>query len=306
MIVTAGELLVEFVSHTKDCGLQQVTTYTGPFPSGAPAIFADQVARVGAKSMIYGSVGTDPFGTSLLGRLQSDGVDTSGIAQLDDKTTGTAFVSYFTDGSRTFVFHINNTAADQITINALPSAPYTLFVSGASLGIHSARSSLRTLCEQAQTICCDPNIRTELLGDPAVRDTLLAILGQSDIVLPSEADLAFLYPDLSLDAAAQALLDGGARLVVLKMGGQGVRVLGDGHNLLIPAHIVDEVDPTGAGDCFCGTFLGMIDTGHDIETACRYANAAGALHVTQRGPMEYNPTLAQIKAFLEKDTTDAH
>jgi sugar/nucleoside kinase (ribokinase family) len=308
LIVTAGELLVEFVSHSTGCGLQTVTTYSGPYPSGAPAIFIDQAARMGAATQILGSVGNDPFGRSLVARLQGDGVDTSGVQILPNATTGTAFVSYFEDGSRVFVFHIANTAADQIPAASPPKGPFTAFVSGASLGIASARTALLALCDAARasggTVCCDPNIRPELLGDPAIKDALDHIIGQCDIVLPSEADLAFLYPDLTPEAGAQALLARGVRLVVLKMGKLGVRLIGDGHDLHLPAHKVTEVDPTGAGDCFCGTFLGLLDTGHDVETALRHANAAGALHVTERGPMELNPTIAQIRALLAKD--DAH
>jgi fructokinase len=65
----------------------------GPFPSGAPAIFADCLARLGEHVFFVGAVGDDDFGTSIVERLQRDGVDTSGVKRLKDFTTGVAFLT---------------------------------------------------------------------------------------------------------------------------------------------------------------------------------------------------------------------
>ena len=78
-IATVGELLVEFVSHRKNCGLRQISDYSGPYPSGAPAIFLDQAARMGAKTEMIGGVGNDGFGQCLLQRLRDDGVGVRGV-----------------------------------------------------------------------------------------------------------------------------------------------------------------------------------------------------------------------------------
>jgi sugar/nucleoside kinase (ribokinase family) len=56
------------------------------------------------------------------------------------------------------------------------------------------------------------------------------------------------------------------------------------------------VDPTGAGDCFCGTFVTLSAAGQPLLLALTRANAAGALAVTRLGPMEGNSTLAEIDA----------
>ena len=49
IIATVGEILVEFVSHKTNCALEKVADYSGPYPSGAPAIFLDQAALMGSK-----------------------------------------------------------------------------------------------------------------------------------------------------------------------------------------------------------------------------------------------------------------
>jgi fructokinase len=66
----------------------------------------------------------------------------------------------------------------------------------------------------------------------------------------------------------------------------------------VPAFPVDEVDPTGAGDCAGATFIAGLLQGRPPAEAARRANAAGALAVTRRGPMEGNSTPSELDAFL--------
>ena len=62
-----------------------------------------------------------------------------------------------------------------------------------------------------------------------------------------------------------------------------------------------EIDPTGAGDCFCGAFVACLAHGRPVAEALRIANAAGALAVTRRGPMEGNADLPEIQRFLDRE-----
>ena len=110
-IITMGEMIVEIMRATVDEPLDRAGTFKGPYPSGAPAIFIDTVARLGHGAKIIGGVGDDDFGKCLLTRLEGDGVDVSDVIVNDRISTGCAFVTYFEDGSRKFIFHIGNTPA---------------------------------------------------------------------------------------------------------------------------------------------------------------------------------------------------
>lgn len=305
-IATVGEILVEFVSHTKGCALQRIGTYSGPYPSGAPAIFLDQAARMGAKTQLFGGVGNDGFGRAVLKRLGDDGINTDGVSILDDKSTGTAFVSYYEDGRRDFIFHLANTAADSFTFDpvSLPHGPVMLHVSAASLGSAPLRAEImkavRHVLDAGGKVCCDPNARPELMRDIAARDALQEIVAHSHILMPSTSDLGFLYPDLSEAAAIEKMLRSNAEIVVVKRGAKGSTVIGNGERHDFTGHTVEEIDPTGAGDCFCGTFVSKVILGATLEEAGRMANAAGAIAVTRRGPMEGNSNPEDIKAFLAR------
>jgi len=307
-IIAVGELLVEFVSHQKGCDLKALAEYSGPYPSGAPAICIDQAARVGAAAQIFGGVGADNFGAALVERLQTNGVETSGISKIADKTTGVAFVSYFEDGSRTFVFHLNNTAADTIEHNAftLPQGPTIMHISGSSLGNPELRAAIEhtasAVIQNGGQISCDPNARPELMSDAEVKSVLTGLIAKSSYLFPSDVDLEFLYPGHSEEQAIVKLRDLGVETIALTRGSQGSTIFTDDNSLLnLSGHPVDEVDPTGAGDCYCGTFLAMIARGESIENCGRYANAAGAIAVTRRGPMEGNSNLDAIETFMKNN-----
>ncbi|WP_068307312.1 carbohydrate kinase family protein [Aliiruegeria sabulilitoris] len=310
-IISAGELLVEFVSHRKGCGLEAVSEYSGPYPSGAPAIFIDQAARMGAATGFYGTVGDDGFGRSLVARLREDGVDTSGISTDPDRTTGTAFVSYYEDGSRTFIFHLKDTAAEAISFSAedLPDGELILHVSAASLGTPKLRNvivqAVEAVLARGGRISCDPNARPELMRDDAARQALQDIVEQSWCLMPSTSDLGYLFPGLDEAAAVEKMLSAKAEIIALKRGAEGATLISQGQRFDISPHKVEELDPTGAGDGFCGTFVGLLAQGVSLEEAGRRANAAGAIAVTRRGPMEGNSSPEEIDAFLAAENTRA-
>ena len=61
-IVTIGEILVEIMATQPGDGFRAPIELTGPYPSGAPAIFIDQVAKLGQPCAIISCVGDDDFG----------------------------------------------------------------------------------------------------------------------------------------------------------------------------------------------------------------------------------------------------
>ena len=61
-VIALGELLVEVMRVDVDQPLSRPGAFVGPFPSGAPAIFIDAVARLGVSTGFIGVVGRDAFG----------------------------------------------------------------------------------------------------------------------------------------------------------------------------------------------------------------------------------------------------
>ncbi|PKP72800.1 MAG: sugar kinase [Alphaproteobacteria bacterium HGW-Alphaproteobacteria-6] len=309
-IGSIGELLVEFVCTEKDARHRRAAPYTGPFPSGAPGIFIDQAARLaaglGGRAVFAGAVGDDAFGSVILRRLVGDGVDPALIRVVRGVPTGTAHVGYNSDGSRDFVFNMARSAAACLPAAAEVEAGFSaagitvLHISGSMLGDPDMRAAAVDLCRRLHArgvaISIDPNIRTELLADAGYLEAVTALMTMAAFILPSDADADLLFPGETFDEWSARLLAGGARAVVLKRGDQGCIGRDAAGALALPAHAVTRVDPTGAGDCFCATFVTLTAAGQPMALALARANAAGALAVGKLGPMEGNSTLAEIDA----------
>jgi sugar/nucleoside kinase (ribokinase family) len=309
VIGSAGELLVEFVATDRNGRHRRATHYAGPFPSGAPGILIDQAAKVGAAALFAGAVGEDAFGAVLLDRFAADGVSTELIEIVPGVPTGSAFVSYNDDGSRDFVFNIAHSAAARlgepqaIAARLIAAGTDIFHVSGSTLGDPGMAATLTALCEALDdagvALSFDPNVRKELAGDPGYRRAVDRLTASCRYFLPSEEDLAVLFPGDDFAAMAGRLLGGRAEYVVLKRGDKGaLGMSGSGELLDMPAFPAAVLDPTGAGDCFCATLVTLLGSGMGFAEALSHANAAGALAVGRVGPMEGNSTLDEIEALL--------
>ena len=305
--ITIGEILVEIMAVDRGTGFLEPTALVGPYPSGAPAIFIDQCARIGGSAGIIACVGDDDFGRVNVTRLRSDGADISAISINPDFPTGSAFVRYRNDGSRDFVFNIAKSAAAKIDLTAAARALIDrsghLHVMGTALAIPGAAEiiehAVTVIKGRGGSISFDPNVRKELLGDTETRTRFARMVDVADLILPSGEELFVAAGVEDEGEAIRALFGRNAGEVVLKRGADGSTVFTrEGQRIDCPGFIVEEIDPTGAGDCFGGAYVACRRLGMSIEQALIYANAAGARNVTVRGPMEGAGTLAELDAFI--------
>ncbi|KXF75073.1 sugar kinase [Paramesorhizobium deserti] len=305
-ILAIGEVLVEIVATERGNGFREPVPLIGPFPSGAPAIFIDQVGKLGQDCAIISRVGDDDFGHVNLDRLKRDGVDISGIEIVPQGTTGSAFVRYREDGSRAFVFNIRHSACGTIELSpdalGLIDTCTHLHVMGSALYAPSIVTSILTAVKRIKgrggTVSFDPNIRPEILDSPGMRDALKTVLAQTDLFLPSGAELMLFTEARTEEAAVAELLATGIRAIVVKRGASGASYFDPETSLTLPGFKVEEVDPTGAGDCFGATFVTFWLAGSDPREALAYANASGARAVTMVGPMEGASTRAELDALI--------
>ncbi len=306
-ITVVGEILVEIMADAPGNGFREPLALTGPFPSGAPAIYIDQVAKLGQPCAIISSVGHDDFGRVNLDRLTEDGVDVSAISLNPDRPTGTAFVRYRADGSRDFVFNIKHSACGRLQLNeaahrVLQETDH-LHIMGSSLSspefIAINLNAAQLVKQRGGSISFDPNLRKEILAQEGMREAMSEVLALTDLFLPSGEELFLLTEATTPEAAVQELLGRGIRAVVHKLGAEGVHYFDAHEHHVVPAFSVDERDPTGAGDCFGGAFTTFWLRGGDLRQALTYAAAAGALAVTQRGPMEGTASLEALEHLIQ-------
>jgi len=301
-----GEMIVEIMRPTEGVDLYKEGMFRGPFPSGAPAIFIDTVARLGHSAGIIGGVGKDDFGKCLLDRLKKDGVDCSNVIESSICSTGAAFVTYFADGSRKFIFHMGNTPAVE------PKAPAAEKLTGVKY-FHIMGCSLMAKPEFAQEILktmrtarklgakvsFDPNIRKELLKDESFFDVLHEVMDNTNIFLPGVEELLTISRETTVEAAVNKCFENPAlEILVLKNGSRGCTVYSKAETISMGVYPIQAVDATGAGDSFDGAFICGLLENRDLKSAARMASAAGALNTAAFGPMEGNISVESVAQMI--------
>ena len=221
------------------------------------------MARLGHSAGIIGGVGKDDFGACILKRLKGHGVEVRWVLEVPDRSTAVAFVTYFADGSRKFIYHIDGTR----------EAPKFFHVMGCSLMANdrfraSIFDAVSALHEKGTKISFDPNIRPELLAGRDVQELVGPVLDRCAVLLPGVSELQLLAGVEGVQESIRALF---ARKAL--------------QTIVYP---VKEVDPTGAGDSFDAGFLCGLLEGRPLAGCLKVAAAAGALNAASFGPMEGN------------------
>ena len=291
MLLIVGEAIVVY-QRDVGTGPDGPIPYTGPWPSGAPAITAYIAGRLGVPTSFVGGVGRDPHGQVLRDGLASGGVDLGGLVEHADAPTATAHITYRGDDHRDFDFAVAGTAATQVTeadLADLPEHASWLHMSGSALifGEPLASTTLAALHRAHHAgarISIDPNIRPESLHPDTTR-ALLDALPLAHVLLPTEGELD------ALGADVDALVAGGA-IICTTRGPAGSLVRdADGETSVDPV-AVTPVDTDGAGDSFAGGFIAASIGGADPRTAARIGARVAAQAIQVAGPMTVVPDLS--------------
>jgi sugar/nucleoside kinase (ribokinase family) len=143
----------------------------------------------------------------------------------------------------------------------------------ASMPVERQNRFLRLFAGQVQVITLDvpwaPGISAR--GE-------LPEIGLASAVLLSDAEVRGHFGDRPVESVAQSLFDCGARIVAIKQGSRGSLVFeaATSAGRRVPPYPAAVLDPTGAGDAYCGGFaVGLWESG-DATTAGRYGTVAAA------------------------------
>jgi sugar/nucleoside kinase (ribokinase family) len=91
------------------------------------------------------------------------------------------------------------------------------------------------------------------------RAELLATLKGWDFLLINDGEARLLSGERNLRRAAAKIQAMGPRTLVVKRGEYGAVLFRGGCHFMAPGYLLEEVfDPTGAGDCFAGGFMGYL------------------------------------------------
>ncbi len=120
------------------------------------------------------------------------------------------------------------------------------------------------------------------------REALLRTIWEWDFLLINDSEARLLSGEYNLRRAASAILAMGPNTLVIKRGEYGAILFRQDSHFMVPGYLLEEVfDPTGAGDCFAGGFVGYLaergidlSAGHidrkDLARAVIYGSVLGS------------------------------
>jgi ribokinase len=245
-------------------------------------------ARTGAAVQILGRLGDDEFGGRFTDRLREEGIDTTGIEFDLELGTGVGLPVVDEKGENAIV--VVPGANDGVTAQQLEGSAQCIASAKVLL---LQREVPESAAVRAAEIAHEAGVYVVL--NPAPAGPVHAFRGLVDLVIPNEVELNALIEGSDVEVAARTLAaDLGGCDVIVTLGGAGVLIVTAGIALSIPADLVDAVDTTGAGDCFCGSLAARLATGEQLLDAAEYAVVASGKAVARRGGADSAPTLAEV------------
>ena len=285
---------------------------TSPVVGGGPANTAKSLARLGHAVDFVGGISTDAYGQMARKELERDGVGL-GLALESNKPTCTATVQLDSAGVATYKFVIDETATFEFSPAWLPDPerlkPSVLHIGTLATVVEPGAAVLfdwAVKCAEFAPIVFDPNVRPSFLGDrEKYCQAVEKWVGISSVVKLSDEDIAWLYPDQSLDEVAHRWLEGETSLVVVTRGAKGIIGYTQGASEEVEGVRVDVVDTVGAGDTVGAILVeGVVQhsvaglVGHTLNTVLHRAAVAAGITVSRAGAQP--PRMHELVEALEK------
>ncbi|MCZ0729919.1 5-dehydro-2-deoxygluconokinase [Mycolicibacterium iranicum] len=294
-------------------GLEEVETF-GKFLGGSAANVAVAAARLGSRSALISGVGDDPFGRYVRAELARLGVDNRYVATHGEFPTPVTFCEIFPPDDFPLYFYRKPSAPDlqihpdEIDADAVRSARlYWSTVTGLSEEpSRSAHFAAWELRERKPLTVLDLDYRPMFWATPgAATDQVQRALAHVTVAVGNREECEIAVGESNPHKAADALLDLGIELAIVKQGPRGVLGKTRHSSVTVPPNEVDVVNGLGAGDAFGGSLCHGLLNGWSLEKTLRYANAAGAIVAGRLECSTAMPTAAEVAELAEQTAVGA-
>ncbi|WGW11734.1 5-dehydro-2-deoxygluconokinase [Saxibacter everestensis] len=306
-VLALGRLGVDLYPLQDGVGLEDVSTF-GKYLGGSAANVSVAAARHGHRVGLVSRVGDDPFGRYLLRELGQLGVDNRFVATDPRYKTPITFCEIFPPDDFPLYFYREPKAPDleiseaQIDAEAVRTARILWFtVTGLSQepsrGSHHAALAARA--GAAGDTVIDLDYRPMFWATPAEAATQIAkVLEHATVAVGNREECEVAVGEAEPERAADAILERGVRLAIVKQGPKGVLAKTADETVEVPQHSVDVINGLGAGDAFGGALCHGLLNGWDLERTLRFANIAGAIVASRRECSTAMPTSAEVDELI--------
>ncbi|WP_279102189.1 5-dehydro-2-deoxygluconokinase [Gordonia bronchialis] len=284
-VLAIGRSGVDIYPHQIGVGLEEVKSF-GKFLGGSAANVAVAAARLGRRSALISGAGDDAFGRFVRAELARLGVDNRYVRVDEQYATPVTFCEIFPPDDFPLYFYRKPTAPDlQVRAEEIDTAAvhdarlYWSTVTGLSeepsRAAHFAAWEARG--RQSLTVL-DLDYRPMFWNSPAeATEQVRRALSHVTVAVGNREECEIAVGETDPQRAADALLDLGVEMAIVKQGPRGVLGKTRHESVEVPPIPVDVVNGLGAGDSFGGSLCHGLLSGWPLEKILRHANAAGAI-----------------------------
>ena len=305
-VLTIGRVGVDLYPLRVGVRLEDVETF-GKFLGGSATNVAVAAARHGRRTAVITRTGDDPFGRFVHAALRDLGVDDAFVSSVAGLATPVTFCEIFPPDDFPLYFYREPIAPDlviesaELDLDAIRAARvYWSTVTG--LSQEPSRSSHHVAWEaraRAPLTVLDLDYRPMFWSS---REDASEAVGKAlehvTVAVGNREECEVAVGESDPERAAEALLDRGVDVAVVKQGPRGVLGRTREETVLVPPTPVTVVNGLGAGDGFGGALChGMLE-GWSLERCLRFANAAGAIVASRLECSTAMPTTAEVEDVL--------
>jgi 5-dehydro-2-deoxygluconokinase len=286
--------------------LEDVTSF-GKFLGGSATNVAVSIARLGHSVAVITRVGRDPFGRFARRALREFGVDDTFVADVAGLPTPVTFCELYPPDDFPLYFYRFPKAPDleirpeEIDGGAVRDARL-FWTTVTGLSEEPSRSAHYAAWEaRGRRPLTVLDLDCRLMFWPsaeAVRTEVRRALPHVTVAVGNREECEVAVGEVDPDRAADALLDLGMELAVVKQGPDGVLGKTRHERVVAPALHVEVVNGLGAGDAFGGALCHGLLSGWPLERTLGFANAAGAIVASRLECSAAMPTIAEVEAKL--------
>ncbi|MDD7960901.1 5-dehydro-2-deoxygluconokinase [Microbacterium thalli] len=305
-VLAIGRAGVDLYPLQDGVGLEDVSTF-GKYLGGSAANVAVAAARYGRSAALISRTGADPFGRYVRRELQRLGVSDRFVGVVAHLNTPVTFCEIFPPDHFPLYFYRDPIAPDlviapdELDLDAVRNARlYWSTVTGLSREpSRSAHFAAWRARGRRPLTVLDLDYRPMFWGgaDEARAQVSLA-LDHVTVAVGNGEECEIAVGETDPDRAADALLDRGVELAIVKQGPKGVLAKTRDTRVEVAPFAVDVVNGLGAGDAFGGALCHGLLAGWDLEQTVRWANAAGAIVAGRRECSTAMPDAAEVERLV--------
>jgi len=305
-VITIGRVGVDLYPLQAGVHLEDVTTF-GKFLGGSATNVAVAAARHGRRSAVITRTGDDPFGRFVHRALRELGVDDRYVTAVADLPTPVTFCEIFPPDDFPLYFYRLPKAPDLVINDDELDLPA---VAGAGVFWATVTGLSQEPSRHAHDVAWQARERRPLTvldldyrpmfweSREAARAQVQHALGKVTVTVGNLDECETAVGERDPLRAADALLDAGVELAVVKQGPKGVLARTRDELVEVPPTPVTVVNGLGAGDGFGGALCHGLLAGWPLERTVRFANAAGAIVASRLECSTAMPTTDEVEALL--------